>query len=126
MEQEKTGPKSPGYHVLESGVAWGFASEGGPVIEGKLDFEEIVDAGPEAILLFGMLAQLGVYQRELAEASEAMVATAHALIEVARAVKAQTPVSASPDEIFERAETLVGNMMDRAMARSGHVRIGGR
>jgi hypothetical protein len=126
MEEEKAGTTSSGYHVLQDGVAWGFASEGGPLIEGKLDFEEIVEAGPQAILLFGMLAQLGAYQRELAEQSDAVVAAAHALIEVAKAIKAQPAIGQNPDEIFARAETLVDRMMSRAMNRAGSVRIGGR
>jgi hypothetical protein len=95
-----------GYHIRADGISWRM-----PGSEGELSFAEIAEAGPQAILTFGMLAQLGQLDRGMKNATEAMVASAHASLEVSKAL-AKTIEGANPEAAIERAESMVNRMLE--------------
>jgi len=106
-------PDLRGYHIAEAGVLWGFELDG-ELVQGAIDFREIAEAGPEAILLFGMLVQLGRYQGELSAATDSMTALAHALLEITKQLQAAMgAVPPSPEEMMSKAEAMVERLMGR-------------
>jgi hypothetical protein len=110
--EESTTERQSGYRVLASGIEWSFGESGG----GSLSFDEIVAGGPTAILLFGVLAQLGAISRDLRNSSSASVAASHALVEVAGAFRlllATRGEGDDPDKILDRATSVLTQLGER-------------
>lgn len=118
-EAEARQERPNGYSVLASGIEWRFGDGG----EGSLSFDEIVADGPTAVLLFGVLAQLGALSRDTKASSrssdaaaQASVAASHALVEVGSVLRdlltARTE-EGGDEKVLDRATSVLTQLSER-------------